>query len=67
VIFTGYCTSILIYWFLKINPEEQLILFMEKFEAGTIGDESEFFDWFAAKRGLDFWNKRLKIISAIDI
>jgi len=42
-------------------------LFMEKFEAGTIGDESEFFDWFAAKRGLDFWNKRFKIISAIEI
>lgn len=42
-------------------------LFMEKLEAGTIEDESEFFDWFAAKRGLDFWNKRLKIILAIDI
>lgn len=42
-------------------------LFMEKLVAGTMGDESEFFDWYAAKKSLDFWNKRLKIISAIDI
>jgi hypothetical protein len=41
-------------------------LFMEKLEAGN-RSESEFFDWYAAKRGLDFWNKRLKIISAIEI
>lgn len=42
-------------------------LFMEKFEAGELGDDSEFFDWYAAKRGIDIWNKRLKIISAIDV
>ncbi len=42
-------------------------LFMERFEAGKIGDEDGFFDWYAAKRGLDIWNKRLKIIRAIDI
>lgn len=42
-------------------------LFMEKLEAGEIGDESEFLDRYSAKRGLDFWNKRLKIISAIDL
>ncbi len=42
-------------------------LFMEKFKAGELGDESEFFDWYAAKRSLDVWNKKLKIISAIDV
>ncbi|WP_410509241.1 hypothetical protein RSJ42_03000 [Methanosarcina hadiensis] len=41
-------------------------LFIEKFEAGKLGDDSEFFDWYAAKKGLDMWDKRLKIISAID-
>jgi len=40
---------------------------MEKFEAEELGDDNDFFDWYAAKRGLDFWTKRLKIISAIDI
>ncbi|MDQ1250934.1 MAG: hypothetical protein QG646_3 [Euryarchaeota archaeon] len=41
-------------------------LFMEKFEVGELGDDNDFFDWFAAKRGLDIWNKRQKIISAIE-
>lgn len=27
--------------------------------------ESSFFDWYAAKRGLDHWNKRLEILSSI--
>ncbi|HII80179.1 MAG TPA: hypothetical protein HA261_07260 [Methanosarcina sp.] len=40
---------------------------MEKFEAGELGDESEIFDCYSAKRSLDIWNKRLKIISAIDV
>ncbi|MCC4771146.1 hypothetical protein FXV91_13520 [Methanosarcina sp. DH2] len=42
-------------------------LFMEKFDSGKLGDASDFFDWYATKRGLDIWNKRLKIISGIDI
>lgn len=42
-------------------------LFMEKFDSGELEDIDDFFDWYAAKRGLDIWNKRLKIISAIDI
>jgi len=41
--------------------------FMEKFEAGELGGDSDFFNWYAAKRGLDTLNKRLKIISAIEI
>ncbi len=39
----------------------------ERFEAGNMGDESDFFDWYAAKRGLDHWKKRLEIISGISL
>jgi hypothetical protein len=42
-------------------------LFMEKFNSGELGDEDDFFDWYAAKRGLDIWNKELKIISGIRV
>jgi hypothetical protein len=42
-------------------------LFMEKFNTGELGDEDDFFDWYAAKRGLDIWNKKLEIISGIQI
>lgn len=41
--------------------------FMEKFNSGELGDEDNFFDWYSAKRGLDIWNKKLKIISGIQI
>ena len=27
--------------------------FLLKFESGELGDSQDFFDWFAAKRGLD--------------
>lgn len=36
-----------------------------KFETANISKESSFFDWYAAKRGLDRWNKRLGILSDI--
>ncbi len=32
--------------------------FMQKFEAGTIGDDQDYFDWYAAKSGLDIWRKQ---------
>src|SRR5664280_3664021 len=38
-----------------------------KFETGNIGEESDFFDWYAAKRGLDHWSKKLEILSDISI
>ncbi|AKB83047.1 hypothetical protein MSBR3_2469 [Methanosarcina barkeri 3] len=40
---------------------------MEKFNSGEPGDDDDFFDWYAAKRGLDTWNKKLKIILGIQI
>ena len=36
------------------------------FEAGKIGD-GDFFDWYAAKRELDHWNKKLEILSGISL
>ncbi len=42
-------------------------LFMKKFGSGELGDDDDYFNWYAAKRGLDIWNKKLKIISVIQI
>jgi hypothetical protein len=28
-------------------------LFIEKFNSGELGDDDDYFDWYAAKRGLD--------------
>ncbi len=37
----------------------------ERFEAGDLGDDTDFFEWYAAKRGLDHWSKRLEVLSGI--
>lgn len=36
--------------------------FMQRFEAGELGDDADYFDWFAAKRGLDLWDRRCRIL-----
>lgn len=36
-----------------------------KLEARDIKEESDFFNWYAAKRGLDYWNRKLTILSDI--
>ena len=36
--------------------------FLAKFESGELGDEADYFDWFAAKRGFDLWEKRYQIL-----
>lgn len=38
-----------------------------KFETGSMGKESNFFEWFAAKREMDHWSKRLEILSGISL
>jgi hypothetical protein len=38
-----------------------------KFERVTPREESDFFDWYAAKRSLDHWSKRLEILSDISL
>ncbi|NOX61495.1 MAG: hypothetical protein GXP42_06055 [Chloroflexi bacterium] len=39
--------------------------FMEKFESGELGDDAAYFDWFAAKRGYDLWERRYRILQEL--
>lgn len=41
--------------------------FLKKFEAGQLGDDKHYFDWFAAKRGLDLWSNKLAILRGAKI
>ncbi|MCC6298984.1 MAG: hypothetical protein IT314_06775 [Anaerolineales bacterium] len=41
--------------------------FMEQFESGKLGDEQEFFDWYAAARGLTLWRERYEILSGVSV
>ena len=41
--------------------------FMEQFDAGKLGDEEEFFDWYAAARGLNLWCERYEILSGVSV
>ena len=41
--------------------------FMQQFESGALGDDVEYFDWYAAKRGLDLWQRRFAILSGVQV
>jgi len=41
--------------------------FMDKWESGMLDDRDDYYDWFAAKKGLDIWDKRLRILAGLDI
>lgn len=41
--------------------------FIEQFDAGKLGDEQEFFDWYAAVRGLNLWRERYEILSGASV
>ena len=41
--------------------------FLERFESGELGDDVEYFDWYAAKRGLDLWERRARILAGIQV
>lgn len=41
--------------------------FMGQFESGALGDASEYFDWFAAKRSLDIWDRRFRLLTEIEL
>ena len=41
--------------------------FMDQFESGALGDDAEYFDWYAAKRGLDLWERRFHILSGVKV
>ena len=39
--------------------------FMVKFESGKLDDRDDYFDWYAAKKGLDIWDKKIRILTSI--
>ena len=41
--------------------------FVQKFDSGALGDDQEFFNWYAAKRGMDIWLNRSAILSGVSV
>ena len=41
--------------------------FMDKLESGVLDDRDDYFDWFAAKRGVDLWSRRLRILAGVNL
>jgi len=41
--------------------------FMRQFDSGILGDDQEYFDWYAAKRGHDIWQERGEILSGVSV
>ena len=41
--------------------------FIERFEAGELGDDQYLFDWYAAKQGLDYWSQRYHLLSTVTL
>lgn len=39
--------------------------FMRQFEAGLLGDDAAYFDWYAAKRGFDLWKRKSAILAGV--
>jgi hypothetical protein len=37
--------------------------FLERFEAGTLGDQPEWFDWYAATQGKQIWSRKHTILA----
>ena len=42
-------------------------VFLVKFESGELGDDEEWFDWFAAKRGFDNWDRQYQILTRVTL
>jgi hypothetical protein len=41
-----------------MNTEE----FLERFEAGSLRDQQEWFDWYAAAQGKKLWSRKRDIL-----
>jgi hypothetical protein len=37
--------------------------FLERFEAGALGDQQEWFDWYAAAQGKQIWSRKRDILA----
>ena len=42
-------------------------VFMDKWGSGKLDDRDDYFDWFAAKKGFDIWDRRLQILAGVNI
>jgi hypothetical protein len=42
-------------------------MFLERFEKGELGDDEPLFDWYAAVRGLQLWERRHQILCGVSI
>ncbi len=47
----------------KMSSDE----FLTRFDAGELGDDAIYFDWYAAKRGFDLWERRYRILSGVSV
>jgi len=36
--------------------------FISQFEGGKLNEDDDFFDWYAAKQGVEIWNKKYHIL-----
>jgi hypothetical protein len=41
--------------------------FLRQFEEGILGDDAIYFEWYAAKRGLDVWTHKLSILAGVTV
>ncbi len=41
--------------------------FIRKFDSGIVGDDQDYFDWYAARRGMDIWKTRFEILSGVSV
>lgn len=47
----------------KMSSDE----FLQKFDSGELDERDDFFDWYAAKKGLDIWQRKLQILGGAEI
>jgi hypothetical protein len=41
--------------------------FLSRFESGELGDDAYTFDWYAAKKAYDLWDRRYRILSEASV
>ncbi len=41
--------------------------FLHRFDDGELGDDAYLFDWYAAKCGLDLWQRRFVILNGVSL
>lgn len=41
--------------------------FLAQFESGELGDDAYTFDWYAAKKAFDLWDRRYRILSEASV